>query len=64
MSATDPRVTFEIASAKANGTVTTNARGIVVVEPESATPDPAHADSRCYDHGVVFGQLSKELRFR
>jgi hypothetical protein len=33
--AKDPRVTFEIVSAKANGLVTTHARGIVVVEPES-----------------------------
>jgi hypothetical protein len=61
-SATDPRVAFEIISAKANGIVTTTARGIIVVEPESGTPNPSDVDDRCYDHGVVFGQLSRELR--
>ena len=64
VSATDARVTFEIVSAKANGLVTTRARGIVVVDPESALPDPAHPDGRCYSHGAVFGKLSKELRSR
>jgi hypothetical protein len=60
----DPRPTFEIVSARANGQVATNAHGIIAVEPESAVPDPAHADGRCFRPGAVFGQFTKALRFR